>query len=79
MGYVRWDAGDWDKYSTVTSARTEKENFTSRTLNADMNPKDVVRESRDSDLNPQSTAIMVGCDVTGSMGMIANKLVSEGL
>lgn len=79
MGYVRWDASSWDKYSTVTSARTEKENFTSKSLNPDMDPKDVIRESRDSDLNPESTPIMVGCDVTGSMGMISNKLVSEGL
>lgn len=79
MGSVRWNATDWTSYSSVTSKRTEKENFKSTSMNPDLDPKDTVRESRDSDVNPESTAIMVGCDVTGSMGMIANKLVSEGL
>jgi len=79
MGYTRSTPTDWDKYSSVTSTRTETENFKSRSLHDDLDPKDTIRESRDSDLNPESTAIMVGCDVTGSMGMIANKLVSGGL
>ena len=37
-----------------------------------------MRESRDSDLNPASTAIVVGLDVTGSMGMIADALARKG-
>lgn len=79
MGYVRWDDSSWDKYASVTSNRTEKENFASSKMHPYLDPMDTVRESRDSDLNPESTAIMVGCDVTASMGMITNKLVSDGL
>lgn len=79
MGYTRSTPTDWTKYSATTSTRSESENFKSRTLHPDLDPKDTIRESRDSDLNPESTAIMVGCDVTGSMGMIANNLVKGGL
>jgi hypothetical protein len=46
----------------------------------ELNPKGVmVRESRDSADNPNSTAMIVGLDVTGSMGMIAESLAKEGL
>jgi hypothetical protein len=38
-----------------------------------------VRESRDSAENPESNAIIVGLDVTGSMGMIADALARRGL
>jgi hypothetical protein len=45
-----------------------------------LNPLNVkVRESRDSVANPESNAIIVGIDVTGSMGMIAEALAREGL
>jgi hypothetical protein len=39
----------------------------------------VVRESRDSELNPLSTPVILGVDVTGSMGFIAEKIAIEGL
>ena len=49
-------------------------------MDKDLNPFGIaVRESRDSDLNPQSNAIIVGLDVTGSMGMIADALARKGL
>jgi hypothetical protein len=38
-----------------------------------------VREARDSPDNPNSTPLIVGIDVTGSMGMIADVLAREGL
>jgi hypothetical protein len=37
------------------------------------------RDSRDSADNPNSTPLIVGIDVTGSMGMIADVLAREGL
>jgi len=39
-----------------------------------MNPKEVVRESRDSTEHPESNAIMVMFDVTGSMGGVPRVL-----
>lgn len=80
MGYSRWSDDDWKSYSTTTSTKPTAAIFTSRALNADLNPLGVVmRESRDSDLNPESTAIIVGVDVTGSMGVIADYMVKTGL
>lgn len=79
MGTSRWDTSDWSSYSASVSTKSAAEIFTSRNLHEDLNPKGVNRESRDSDENPESNAIIIGCDVTGSMGMIANNLVREGL
>lgn len=80
MGSSRWSSDDWTSYSSTTKAKTTDKIFTSRTLKDSLNPHGVaIRESRDSDINPQSNAIIVGLDVTGSMGMIADALAREGL
>ena len=41
--------------------------------------KNRVRESRDSEEHPESLPIIIGLDVTGSMGRIPHSLVKEGL
>lgn len=80
MGYTRWSDDSWTSYSATTSAKPAAAIFTSRDLHPDLNPLGVVmRESRDSDLNPISNAIIVGVDVTGSMGIIADYFVKTGL
>jgi hypothetical protein len=80
MGNARWDASDWDSYSRVTSSKPIDKVFTSSKIVDDLNPYGVkMRESRDSILNPQATAIIVGLDVTGSMGVIADIMAKEGL
>jgi hypothetical protein len=43
-------------------------------VHAQMNPHGVMRESRDSDLHPESLAIATFFDVTGSMGKIPREL-----
>lgn len=80
MGSARWEPDDWKTYSSTTSTKKTDDIFVNKSLKDDLNPFDVkVRESRDSDFNPQSTPIIIGLDVTGSMGMIADNLARQGL
>lgn len=81
MGGGSWDAKDWDAYKTSTVGKSTDRIFTTKgSAKDELNPLNVkVRESRDSVDNPNSTAIIVGLDVTGSMGMIADTLAREGL
>ncbi|HAO33837.1 MAG TPA: hypothetical protein DCQ84_12915, partial [Candidatus Competibacteraceae bacterium] len=75
MGYARWNHTDWSAYAASTTGRSTDAVFAARGIDQALDPFGVVaRESRDSDLNPKSTAIIVGLDVTGSMGMIADAL-----
>jgi len=80
MGHARWNPRDWDSYARTTRGRSRGDLFRSRGMNRDLDPKRIeMRESRDSDHNPLSTPIIVGVDVTGSMGMLAETLVKRGL
>lgn len=81
MGASRWSPTDWDHYTaTTTAGKRTAEIFTSHSMAGGLNPLGVdMRESRDSDINPESNAIIVGLDVTGSMGMIADALARTGL
>jgi hypothetical protein len=78
MGYGRWSTQQYTTYSDTTNYRSAsvQQVFT----NTDSAPNDVVvkniqlRESRDSDANPNSTPIILGLDVTGSMGLYASEI-----
>jgi hypothetical protein len=60
--------------------KSTAEIFRSNHLDDFLNPYGVkIRESRDSADNPESTAIILSLDVTGSMGMIAENLARKGL
>lgn len=81
MGGGRWTSDKWDTYaSSHVRGKTVDEIYTSTKLHKDFDPKEITaRESRDSLDNPESTALIIGVDVTGSMGMIADNIIKKGL
>lgn len=80
MGYSRWSSKDWATYSNKTKTMSVDKIYTSTSMNNLLDPKDAkIRESRDSDLNPESTAVIVGTDITGSMGMLAEIVAKKSL
>ena len=60
--------------------KSRQELFSQRSINNAMDPYNVrIRESRDSAEHPESLSIILGLDVTGSMGSIPHFLVQKGL
>lgn len=72
MGSGSWSSADWASYSSVhhvTSSSTADTLYKSRGMKDSLNPFNVkFREACDSDEHPNSTPIILGLDVTGSMG-----------
>lgn len=80
MGDARFNAGDWYNYSASVAAAPRAAIFTSSGLHDSLDPsKFKFRESVDSDSNPKSTPIIIGCDETGSMGYLAEDIIKRGL
>lgn len=82
MGYTPWDPNKWDNYAAtnVNNKATVHDVYTSRSINNLLDPKGVtMRESCDSVLNPNSTAVIIGLDVTGSMQAVLDSMARTGL
>ena len=81
MGHGYWRSSDWQDYAARSvNGRSRDELFGARGMNAAYDPaKITMRESCDSSDNPQATPIIIGVDVTGSMGVLAEQLVVHGL
>jgi hypothetical protein len=80
MGAGTFDAGAYRAFSSTTVGKSTDQIYTSSGMHEKLNPLGVrLRESRDSADNPQATPIIVGLDVTGSMGIIADVIAREGL
>lgn len=76
MGYSGWSN---DTYRNISSGYVGKsaDQIFSATFKKDMSAVDVtIRESRDSDVHPESLAIGIFLDVTGSMGRIPHNLIT---
>jgi len=82
MGGGRWNSDEWDSYTTSKGYATKSTEaiYTSRKMHDDLDPKGVkFRESRDSEDNPKSSAVIVGLDVTGSMSSVLDAMARTGL
>ena len=78
MGSGTFTATDWKTYaSNNINGRSAAQIYTASTMNDDFNPKGVTRESRDSDEHPNSTPIIIGLDVTGSMHNILEEVAKQ--
>lgn len=74
MGFTRYDSGTYKSYATST-ATMKHTDYKARDLKADFDPKQIkIRESVKSDINPLPTPVLVGLDVTGSMGMVVEAM-----
>lgn len=79
MGYSRWSDDAYSHLSRDYASKSADDIF-SKAVKVDMLPKDLkIRESRDSDEHPNSIAIMVFLDDTGSMGRIPDAIAHEKL
>lgn len=78
MGYSEWKDSDWTDYkasNNITSQSTVSTLYKSRSMKDNLNPYGVkYRESCDSAGNPDSRAIIIGFDVTGSMDYLAEEI-----
>ncbi|PBJ11000.1 hypothetical protein [Flavobacterium sp. ACN6] len=85
MGGTRYDFGARESRAKKVgyASKSAGEIFTQNALrmaHESMNPKGVIfREARDSDVHPNTVPIILGLDVTGSMGHIPHELIKEGL
>lgn len=74
MGGTRYDPGHYRAYASSTASMSHTD-YKATDLKDDFDPKQIkVRESRKHDLNPHPTPIIVGLDVTGSMGRVVEAM-----
>jgi hypothetical protein len=80
MGGGSWSSDAYSHLKASYSNLSKDQIFTNKTISRDMSPfKLGVRESRDSSEHPESIAVMVALDVTGSMGSIPAYLIKNKL
>jgi len=79
MGGGSWTASDWSSYSTThIRGKSATSIYKSRSIKPEYDPKNVdIRESCDSDEHPNSNAIIIGLDVTGSMSRILEAVAEK--
>ena len=89
MGSGSWTSTSFADYTTTTKGVTldslgaidaslsNQELFKARRLNEDLNPYKVMRECRDSEEHPNTIPIILGLDVTGSMGQAAVEVAKK--
>ena len=83
MGYGSYTASDWislKKSRKLNSENTAENVFTVHSVSEKYDPRCFsVRESRDSEDSPQACPVIIGFDVTASMGYLAKELAVNAL
>ena len=83
MGYGCYTSADWAKLKKsggITGSSRAIEIFKKREIDPKLDPKYITsRLSCDSEEHPDSTPIIIGLDVTGSMGYLAEEIAKNGL
>ena len=86
MGCGIWKSGDFEKYSRSKGRSVDKNGrvvdssqqiFTERALHKDLSPFQVMRECCDTAEHPESLPVIIGIDVTGSMGRAAKDVAQS--
>lgn len=83
MGSGSYTSADWAKLrksARLDGASGAQTIFKNRSMDPRFDPRYIgMRESRDSEDHPESTSIILGFDVTGSMGYLAEQIAKESL
>lgn len=83
MGYGSYSAADWSKLKTsrqLSNTNSVGEVFKRKSCDPKYDPRYIgTRECFDSDDHPNSTPIVVGLDVTASMGYLAVEVATKAL
>ena len=81
MGHGSYTASDWNMLRSSFSAAKKAEDIfisgTQQTVKASLSG--VYREARDNEDSPFSTPVIIGLDVTASMGYLAQELAAHAL
>ena len=83
MGYGSYSASDWSRLKSsrnLSDTQSVDEIFQRRACNPKFDPKFIgTRECFDSEEHPNTTPIVVGLDVTASMGYLAVEVATKAL
>lgn len=80
MGSGYYSDTDYRSFAAPLATKSRQEVFQKRAIHSAFDPKGIaLRESCDSEDHPNSRAIILGLDVTGSMGIIAENMAKEQL
>ena len=89
MGYGSWSSKDFTEYSTSVRGRSVTKDgtlcssysvqdlFTSKYIQPELNPHNVIRECCDSTDHPNTIPVILALDVTGSMGSAAAEVAKK--
>lgn len=79
MGHGSYSPESFTAYSTSKGhdKKTTAQIFSASKIHKDLDPKGVIRESRDSVDNPEATPVILAIDVTGSMGPVLGEIMMK--